>query len=100
MSKSLKERLREMLRLQILTVLTRVEARRVTAAILQLALRDLGMEQARDVLEGELRWLDRQGLVKLDEIEGGGLKIALTERGDLAARGVTEEPGVARPALD
>lgn len=99
MTTTLQERLRESLRLIILTLLGAVESRRVDSRTLAMALRDMGHETAREPLESELRWLERQGLVTLERPVAATLVIALTEKGDQAQRGVVEEPGVARPAL-
>ena len=97
--KLLEERLRETKRLVILRLVAALERRRIDLMTLRSALRDLGHETERDVLVSELRWLDRQSLLRLDDLAGGGLLITLTERGDMAQRGEIEEPGVARPDL-
>lgn len=99
MSKLLAERLRESKRLTILTLLGAVEGRRIDLGTLALALRDLAHETERTVLVSELRWLERQGLVRLTSVGDSLVAIELTEKGDQAQRGVIEEPGVARPAL-
>lgn len=98
MKKLLEQRLRESRRLTILQLLNAMDARRLDAGTLRLALRDLDMEIPADVLDGELAWLDRQGLVTL-EIMALGQSVTITARGDQHARGVTVEPGVARPEL-
>lgn len=98
MSKLLAERLKETKRLTILQLLASVEGRRIDLATLGLALRDLGQPTERSVLESEIRWMDRQGLVQLVATAGAPI-VALTEKGDMAQLGDIEEPGVARPAL-
>ena len=98
MNKLLAERLRETKRLTILQLLASVEGRRIDLGTLGLALRDLGHETERTVLDSECRWLERQGLVLLQPT-GGSPLVVLTEKGDMAQRGAIEEPGVARPAL-
>lgn len=99
MKKTLNERLRESLRLTILQLLGELENRRLDERTLGMALRDMERETARDVLLGELLWMDRQGLVSLTNTDTYSATVTLTERGDLAQRGETVEPGVARPAL-
>lgn len=98
MKKLLAERLQETRRLVILTLVAAIEARRIDLNLLRLALRDLGHETERTVLQSQLRWLERQGLIAIDDDRENWL-IALTERGDLAQRGEIHEPGVARPEL-
>lgn len=98
MKKMLAERLLETKRLTILQLLGSLEGRRIDLGTLGLALRDLGHETERTVLESELRWLERQGLVVLEETAGAPI-VVLTEKGDMAQRGAIAEPGVARPAL-
>lgn len=98
MKKLLAERLRETRRLVILQLIAALERRRIDQQLLSLALRDLDHETERTVLQSELRWLERQGMVEISDDRPNWL-ICLTERGDLAQRGEIEEPGVARPAL-
>jgi len=95
---TLETRLRESRRLMILQLINALEARRIDTGTLAYALRDLDMEMPADVLDGELSWLERQGLVSIDRLPIGK-SVAITARGDQHARGVTVEPGVARPAL-
>lgn len=92
------DRLREARRLIVLQLLAAIEGRKVDAGTLGLALRDMGHGAESTVLESELRWLERQGLVQLIPTAAKPV-VALTEKGDLAQRGDIEEPGVARPAL-
>ncbi len=98
MSKLLAQRLQEARRLIILQLIASLEARRIDLNLLRLALRDLGHETEKTVLQSELRWLGRQALIDLDERTDNWLA-RLTERGDLAQRGEISEPGVARPEL-
>lgn len=98
MKKLLAERLQETRHLVILTLVAAIEARRIDLNLLRLALRDLGHETERTVLQSQLRWLERQGLIAIDDDRENWL-IALMERGDMAQRGEIHEPGVARPEL-
>jgi len=99
MFKPIEEAERDHRRLLILELLIRSEKRNVSDRVLSAVLRDMGWETARDVLRGELLWLQRQGLVTLKHIETEIWSVYLTERGDMCGRGETQEPGVARPAL-
>lgn len=98
MKKMLAQRLAESRRLIILQLLNAMEARRMPDSLLASALRDMDMETTPDVLAGELAWLERQGLVNLEQT-AIGQSIAITAKGDQHERGVIVEPGVARPAL-
>ena len=98
MTPSLGERLRQRRRLIILQLLAAMEDRRLDLSLLGMALRDMNHEMDRTVLQGEVRQLERQGLVQVN----AALEIwslTLTARGDQVQRGVIEEPGVARPDL-
>lgn len=98
MKKLLAERMREARRLIILQLLAQMEGRRLDLSLLGRALRDLDYETERTVLQSEVRWLERQALLQIDDARPiWGL--TLTERGDQAQRGAIEEPGVARPDL-
>lgn len=95
---SLDERLRQRRRLIILQLLAAMEDRRLDLSLLGMALRDMDHEMDRTVLQAEVRQLERQGLLQINsalEI----WSVILTARGDQVARGVIEEPGVARPDL-
>ena len=98
MKTTLEARLRESRRLMILELINALDARRIDTNTLGYALRDLTMEMPADVLDGELAWLERQGLVTVEALPIGK-SVAITARGDQHVRGVTVEPGVARPAL-
>lgn len=98
MKATLETRLRESRRLMVLQLINALDARRIDGATLAYALRDLDMEVPADVLDGELAWLERQGLVAIEHLPMGK-SIGITARGDQHARGVTVEPGVARPTL-
>lgn len=103
MKKLLADRLRESRRLLILQLVAAVERRRIDISTLGQALRDMDHVTERTLLQSELRWLERQGLVIIEAQPSTGVaatwSISLTERGDLAQRGDIEEPGVARPEL-
>lgn len=96
--KTLAERLAASRRLTILQLIAALERRSIDLNLLSLALRDLDVETERTVLQSEIRWLERQSLVKVETATDNWI-VRLTERGDMAQRGVIAEPGVARPAL-
>ncbi len=98
MKKLLADRLRESQRLTILSLIAALERRDIDDRTLRLALRDLGQELDSTLLLGELRWMERAGVVRLQDM-AAGYRAFLTEQGDLAQRGVIEVPGIARPDL-
>ncbi len=98
MKKMLAERLRETQRLTILHLIASLERRQIDSQTLRLAMRDLGLETDSLLLDGELRWMERAGVVLVEDLPLS-IMIRLTEQGDLAQRGVIEVPGIARPAL-
>lgn len=99
MFKPIQEAERESRRLLILELLIRSESRSASDRVLSTVLRDMGWPTPRDVLRGELQWMQRQGLVALKHTDTEIWSVTLTERGDMCGRGEIEEPGVARPAL-
>lgn len=96
-AKTLQERLRESLRLALLRLLAEAGGYTLNASILTAACRDLGHHEARDVIEGELDWLERRAMVVLDRPIAGLTVATLTGRGHDVALGVVTETGIARP---
>ncbi len=85
-------------RLTILRTLEQDSDFSVNDFVLKRALEHLGHNVSRDVLRGDLVWLQDQQLVRLRRMEDGGIWIATaTEDGVDVARG-RAHPGVARPA--
>jgi len=64
--------------------------------ILKKLLASVGHEVSSDQLRTEIAWLEEQGLATTEEI-AGMLIVRLTNRGEDAALGRTQVPGVARP---
>jgi len=86
-------------RLTILLILRRVAERRANQYVLRSALKSLGYDELVVTVQNDLSWLAKQGLVKLEELDGGTVTLGvLTDYGDQAARGVVRVAGVAVPA--
>lgn len=90
------EYLRHDIRLVILRVLAELPAYRANSSVLTMALERFGHAATRDQIKTELRWLEEQGLLSIDDI-GAVLVATLSERGSDVARGRAKVPGVARP---
>ncbi len=95
---TLRERLLESMRLCILRLLAEANGYRMNDSLLAQVLRDLGFDEPRDVLAGELAWLERNGLVTLSTPNPGVNVATLTTRGDETRLGVITYPGVKRPS--
>lgn len=93
---SFAEFLRRDIRLVMLRVLSELPAYRANSSVLTMALEHFGHAATRDQVKTELRWLQEQGLVTVEDI-GAVLVGTLTERGGDVARGRAQVPGVARP---
>lgn len=86
----------EHLRLMLLQVLTEASEYSHNEDVLRSAVRELGHAVSRDALRTQLAWLAEQGLVRTEET--AGLLVArLTSRGEDAAQGLAQIPGVSRP---
>ena len=86
-------------RLVILRILHGVAERRANQHVLRSALRSLGYDELVVTVENDVAWLDKQGLVRLEALDGGLILAVLTDYGDLAARGAVRVAGVAVPAV-
>lgn len=83
-------------RLVMLRLLAELQLYRANSTVLWMNLEAHGHAITRDQTKTELRWLEEQGLVSIEE--AAGLLIAtLTERGQDVASGRAKQPGVARP---
>lgn len=83
-------------RLAILQALAQDEDYSHNQDILQMFLSKLGHGVSIDRVRTELRWLEEQGLVTIEDI--GGLLVAkLSRRGDDIAKGRGRVDGIARP---
>lgn len=88
--------LREDMRLVLLRLLCEMPAYRANSSVLAGMLHRLGHAPSRDQVKTELRWLEEQGLLTLEEAESV-LVATLTERGQDVAERRAVVPGVARP---
>jgi len=85
-------------RLAILRVLESQEGYRTNESVLHTALDHLGHSVSRDVVRGDLVWLQEQGLLVL-ELVGGTVTVATaSQRGVDVATGRARHPGVKRPS--
>lgn len=93
---SFAEYLRKDVRLVSLRVLAETPGFRANSSVLANLLHQFGHSVTRDQVKTELRWLEEQGLVKLEEA-GSVLVATLQERGQDVADGRAMVDGVARP---
>ena len=68
----------------------------VNTSILQTALAHIGHGVSRDTVNGDAAWLEEQGLVCREDLEGI-IVVKLTQRGADVAAGRAVVPGVKRP---
>lgn len=85
-------------RLVILRILAEMPGYRANSSVLYTVLKEWGHEPTRDQVKTELRWLQEQQLVQLDEVDNGSVLLAkVTERGVDVAEGRARVDGVKRP---
>ena len=85
-------------RLVILRILAEMPTYRANSSVLHTVLFEWGHEPSRDLVKTELRWLEEQQLVSLDDVGDGAVLLAkLTERGADVAAGRARCDGVKRP---
>lgn len=85
-------------RLVILRILAEMPTYTANSSVLHAVLNDWGHAPSRDVVKSELRWLEEQQLLAIEEIgEGAVLMAKLTERGADVAAGRARVDGVKRP---
>lgn len=90
------EFLRADMRLVVLRILSEMPSYRANSSVISNLLNQLGHSATRDKVKTELRWLDEQGLLKLEEV-GSVIVATLTERGQDVAEGRSKVDGIARP---
>lgn len=88
--------LRKDARLVCLRVLAEMPGYRANSSVLTSMLDQFGHAVTRDQVKTELRWLQEQGLVTIDEA-GSVLVATLNERGQDVAEGRAVVDGIARP---
>lgn len=93
---SFKEYLRRDVRLVILRILSEIPGYRGNSSVIANLLDQFGHSVTRDQVKTELRWLEEQGLLTVDDA-GSVLVATLAERGQDVANGRAAIDGVARP---
>jgi len=88
--------LRRDVRLVALRVLAEMPSYRANSSVIFGVVDRFGHSLTRDQTKTELRWLEEQGLVSIDEA-GSVLVATLTERGQDVAEGRAVVDGIARP---
>ncbi len=83
-------------RLVLLRILAEQTGRRANSSVLTVALDHFGHAVSRDWTRGQLRWLEEQQLVRIEDI-GPVLVATLTERGGDVVRGAAVVPGISQP---
>jgi hypothetical protein len=94
--KLLQERLTEDRRLAILRLLQEMPASRSNSSVIADMLVMLGHEVSRDYVRTQLRWLEEQELMSVENV-GGVLVVNLAERGHDVATGAAVVDGVKKP---
>ena len=90
------EFLRQDQRLVILRILAEMPSYTANSSVLYEALGHYGHNPTRDQVKTEIRWLEEQGLVSVDDA-GGVLVARITERGADVVAARTIVPGVKKP---
>lgn len=80
----------------ILRALAELPLFRANSSVLTSLLDQFGHAVSRDQVKTELRWLEEQGLLAIDEV-GSVLVATLNERGQDVAEGRAVVDGIARP---
>lgn len=96
MSKTFSDFLRHDQRLVLLRLLAEMPSYRANSSVLAIALERYGHAMTRDQVKTELRWLEEQGLLGIEDLDTV-LVATLRERGQDVAMGRTTVPGVKRP---
>lgn len=96
MSKTFSDFLRHDQRLVLLRLLAEMPSYCANSSVLAIALERYGHAMTRDQVKTELRWLEEQGLLSIEDLETV-LVATLRERGQDVATGRTTVPGVKRP---
>lgn len=94
--KTLQQLLTEDRRLVILRALSEVPANRSNSSTLTDVLKMWGHDVSRDYVRTQLRWLEEQLLVTVEDLDGV-LVVTLTERGHDVATGAAVVDGVKKP---
>ena len=86
-------------RLALLRILSELPGYTANTSVLHTLLTNLGHAVSRDEVRSHVAWLDEQGLVEAEPIDGvdGLLMVRLVERGGDVALGRATVPGVKKP---
>lgn len=96
MSKTLEQRLTEDRRLVILRLLQQMPASRSNSSVITDSMNLWGHHLSRDYVRTQLRWLEEQELLSVEDLDGV-LVVTLTERGHDVATGAAVVDGVKKP---
>jgi hypothetical protein len=96
MSKTFEERLTEDRRLMILRILQQMPANRSNSSVIADSMSLWGHHLSRDYVRTQLRWLEEQELMYVEDVRGV-LVVNLTERGHDVATGAAVVDGVKKP---
>ena len=91
------ERVSQAQRLMILQALAEDDDYRVNDSMLHTWLHTMALDLSMDRLRTQIRWLEEQALVTVDQV-GTMLIATLTERGLDVSKGRARVDGIARPA--
>lgn len=94
--KTLQERLTEDRRLVVLRLLQEMPANRSNSSVVADSLNLWGHHVSRDYVRTQIRWLEEQELVSIEDLDGV-LVVTLTERGHDVATGAAVVDGVKKP---
>ena len=86
-------------RLALLRILSELPGYTANTSVLHTLLTNLAHVVSRDEIRSHVSWLDEQGLVEVEPIDGvdGLLIVRLVERGGDVAQGRATVPGVKKP---
>lgn len=96
MSSNYAQTLTEDRRLVILRVLSEMPAYKANSSVIYTLLSNWGHSPSRDQVKSDLRWLEEQQLVQVEEV-GTVFLATLNERGQDVSAGRALAPGVKRP---
>lgn len=95
---SFPEFLTEDRRLAVLRLLEGQSGYQANESVIHIALDHLGHNVSRDVVRGDLAWLEEQGLLTTETVLGAVMVATATQRGVDVALGRARHPGVKRPS--
>lgn len=93
MAKKEQQIMREMMRFVMLRLVNGA-SRNTNSSILSMQLNGAGYSNTRDQVKSEIRWLEQQGLLDVEEVESV-LIVSITERGEDVANGLSKVDGIA-----